>query len=80
MLRTTILANFYSVNLQHSSCKLVFSSRVENSVDTDQTALSEQKSADLDLQCFLKSIYSCSAGQGLTSDVIPFLFCIVLFD
>ena len=32
---------FYPVNLQHSSCKLVFSIRVDNSVDPDQLASSE---------------------------------------
>ena len=36
----TLLPNFYPVNLQHSTCKHVFSIRLENSVD-DQMALSE---------------------------------------
>ena len=38
---TTLLPNIYLVNLQHSSCKHVFSIRVENSVDPDQMASSE---------------------------------------
>ena len=36
-----ILLNFDLVNLQHSSCNHVVSTRVENSVDPDQMALSE---------------------------------------
>ena len=35
---TTLLPNFYPVNLQHSSCKHVFSIWVENSVDPCQMA------------------------------------------
>ena len=30
--------DFYPVNMQHSSCKHVFSIKVENSVDPDQMA------------------------------------------
>ena len=41
---------FYLVSLQHSSCKLIFSIRSENSVDPDQ------KLADTDQQCFQKRI------------------------
>ena len=41
----TLLPNSYprlvAVNLHHSRCKLVFSVRVENSVDPDQRALLE---------------------------------------
>ena len=63
----TALLNFYPVNLQHSSCKHVFSIRVENSVDPDQMAFRWlcQKPSDLDLQCFQKRINPGSAGQGL---------------
>ena len=32
------LSQFLSFNLQHSSCKLVFSISVENSVDSDRMA------------------------------------------
>ena len=32
---------FYPVNLQHSSCKHVFSIRAENTVDPDQMASPE---------------------------------------
>ena len=35
---TTLLPNFYPVKMQHSSCKHVFSIRVENSLDPDQMA------------------------------------------
>ena len=35
---TTLLPNFYPVYLHHSSCKHVFSSRVENGVDPVQMA------------------------------------------
>ena len=35
---TTLLSNFYSVSLQHSSCKRVYSFRGENSEDPDQMA------------------------------------------
>ena len=45
-------------NLRHSSCKHLFSIRVENSVDYVQQA-------DLDLQCFQKRINPGSAGQML---------------
>ena len=38
---TTLLPNFQPVNLHLSSCKRVFSIRMENSVDPDQMALSE---------------------------------------
>ena len=37
----TLLPKFYPVNLQHSTCKHVFSIIVENSVDHDQIASSE---------------------------------------
>ena len=37
---TTLLPNFYLINLQHSSCKHAFEIRVENSVDPDQMASS----------------------------------------
>ena len=40
------------VNSQHSSCKHLFSIRVDFSVDPDQIAASE--AADLYLQCFKK--------------------------
>ena len=48
ILCTTLLPNFYPVNLQHSNCEHVFSVGVGNSVDPDQ------KPDDLDLQCFLR--------------------------
>ena len=38
VLRTTLLPNFNSVNLKHSSCKHLFSITVENGVDPDQMA------------------------------------------
>ena len=38
---------FYPFNLQHSICKHVFSSIIENGIDPDQMAL-------MDLQCFPK--------------------------
>ena len=38
-----------STNLQHSSHKNVFASKVENSVEPDQ--LASEKPADLDLHC-----------------------------
>ena len=42
ILYTTLLSDFYPINLQHSSCKHVFfQARVENSVDADQMALLE---------------------------------------
>ena len=41
ILCTTLLSNFYPVNLQYSSCKYVFSIVEENSVDPDQLALRE---------------------------------------
>ena len=41
ILHTTLLPEFYPVNLQHSSCKNVFSIRIENNVDPDQMASSE---------------------------------------
>ena len=40
-LYSTLVPNFYPVNLQHSSWKHVFSIRVENKVDLDQMASSE---------------------------------------
>ena len=54
---------FNPVNLQQSSCKGVFSIRVENSVDPDQMASSEAVWSGSAL--FLKRIYPSSAGQGL---------------
>ena len=48
----TLLSNF---NLQYSSYKHVFTSRVANSVDTDQ--LVSEKSADLALQCSQNKLY-----------------------
>ena len=48
ILCTTLLTNFSPVNLQHSSCKYVFSIRVENSVDLDQGLYQK------DVQCFQK--------------------------
>ena len=41
ILCTTLLPNLYPTNLQHSSCKHVFSMRGENSVDPDQVTSSE---------------------------------------
>ena len=41
ILRTTLLPLFYPINMQHSSCKHVFSIRVETSVNPDQMASSE---------------------------------------
>ena len=38
ILCTTLLPNFNPVKLKHSSCKHLFSIRVENSVDPDQMA------------------------------------------
>ena len=38
VLRTTLLLNFNPVKLKHSSCKHLFSIRVENRVDPDQVA------------------------------------------
>ena len=32
---------YYSANQQHSSCKQIFTSRVENTMDPDQMASSE---------------------------------------
>ena len=58
ILCTTLLPNFYSVNLKY----FIFSIRVENSEDPDQMASSEP--ADLDQQCFLKSLNQGSAGQA----------------
>ena len=40
-LTSKLLLKFLSVNLQHSTCKHVFSIRVESSVDPDQMASSE---------------------------------------
>ena len=37
-LYTTLLPNFYPVNMQHSSCMHVLSVRVENGVDPDPMA------------------------------------------
>ena len=56
-----VIACCYPVNLQHSSCKLIFSIRLENSVDPDQMA------SDLDLKCSQNLINSGSAGQGLNA-------------
>ena len=55
--------------LQHSSCKHVFSNRVENTVDPDQMAIS-QKPTDLDLQWFQRWINTISTGQGLIKNAI----------
>ena len=41
ILCTTLLPNFYPFNLQHFTCKHLFSIRLENSVDPDQLASSE---------------------------------------
>ena len=51
-----ILPQSLSFNLQHSSCKLVFSISVENSVDPDQMASGST--------VFSKRIILGSAGQG----------------
>ena len=59
---------FHPVKMQPSSCKTVFSIKVENSVDPDQLTLLT-KSADLYLHCLKKKIYSGSATQGIKSYV-----------
>ena len=41
-LYSTLLRNFNIVNMQHSSCKHVFSIGVKNSVDHDQLASNEE--------------------------------------
>ena len=60
--------NFNPVNLQHLSCKHVFSMRVENCMDPDQMA----SSADLDLHFFFlkkgyKSWFSMTRGNTVDS-------------
>ena len=42
------------INSQDTSCKLAFTSQLENSVDPDQ--LASEKPADLDLHCFQNRI------------------------
>ena len=61
---TTLLPNLYPVHLQHSSCKLVFTIRVENSVNPDQMASSEANWSGSTV--FENEINPGSAGQGLT--------------
>ena len=46
--------NFYPVNLHHSSCKHVFSIRVENTVDTDQTASSKKHKSGISRTTVMK--------------------------
>ena len=59
---------FHPVKLQPSSCKTVFSIKVENSVDPGQLILLT-KSVSLYLHCLKNKIYSGSARQGLKSYV-----------
>ena len=50
---------FLKIKSNYSSYMLVFTSRMENSVDPDQ--LASQKPADLDLHCFQDRIFSSLA-------------------
>ena len=59
------------LNSLKSSCNLVLSIRVENSVHPDQ--MTSSKPADMDLQCFQKQINLGPPGlkSGLVSDKYP---------
>ena len=54
ILCTTLLPDFYQINLQDFSNKNMFASRAENNASPDQSA---SKLTDLDLHCFQIKIY-----------------------
>ena len=62
---STLLPEFYLINLQHSSSNHVFSIRLENSVDPDQMATLEAILSGSTV--FSKRINPGAAGQGLIS-------------